>query len=453
MDVAFSPDNKRVATTSNDGTARIWDAETGNELVRLRFNFVSHKKGSIYESNLAFSPDGGMLATANSENTVGVWDVKTGEELFCLSNNGLIKSVAFSPDGKMIASASSDNTCRIFDIQKEEQSSPVCAISFGQDCSWITARIDGNTSVIRNVWAGKDLLRLNYNPENNIISFSPNGKRVAISNMVDVSIWNIENGKELLHLAATNNISYGEFVGFSFDGNMIAAYCTRHNKSYTTQDVEIWNTEKGKRVFDLKLPTLNPIGPWRQIIALSPDGKKAATAFGVLNSPKSDNLSIWDVETGKELVQLIFPGPVFNVAFSPDDTRIAVSCGSIAMILDASTWKIVSQLNHDALINHIAFSPDGNRVATASDDGSARIWNAETGVEIFRLEHANRVYDVVFSPDGTHVSTLAVNFTSKIWSLSSDDLICEACSRLTYNLTTMEWMKEYCGSCLGSTIK
>ena len=63
--VAFSPDGKRLATASVDQTAKVWDAESGKELLTLRGH-----SGSV--NKVAFSPDGKRLATANANGTVQV---------------------------------------------------------------------------------------------------------------------------------------------------------------------------------------------------------------------------------------------------------------------------------------------------------------------------------------------------------------------------------------------
>ena len=63
LQVKFSPDGKQLATTSNDGTAKLWDEKTGEELLTL----TGHT-GSVF--GLAFSPDGRFLVTSGWDGTV-----------------------------------------------------------------------------------------------------------------------------------------------------------------------------------------------------------------------------------------------------------------------------------------------------------------------------------------------------------------------------------------------
>ena len=80
--------------------------------------------------------------------------------------------------------------------------------------------------------------------------------------------------------------------------------------------------------------------------------------------------------------------------------------------------RMLSRLDHDGRVRAVVFSPDGTRVGTASVDGSARVFDAATGIELARLDHGGDVYGVVFSPDGTRVATAAGDGSARVFDLS-----------------------------------
>ena len=103
-----SPDGKRVVTASFDGTARIWNADSGQWLATL----TGHQ-GIVWDA--AFSPDGKRIVTASADNSVRVWDAITGEPLVVLTGStDWVFTAAFSPDGTHIVTASWDGNARMY---------------------------------------------------------------------------------------------------------------------------------------------------------------------------------------------------------------------------------------------------------------------------------------------------------------------------------------------------
>ncbi len=112
---AFSPDGDRIVTASSDNTAKVWDAQTGQEILTL----AGHA-GSV--SSAAFSPDGTRIVTASADNTAKVWDATDGQEILTLAGHSdSVRSAAFSPDGTLIVTASSDNTAKVWDATERHR--------------------------------------------------------------------------------------------------------------------------------------------------------------------------------------------------------------------------------------------------------------------------------------------------------------------------------------------
>jgi WD40 repeat protein len=120
--VAFSPDGKLLATASEDGTAKLWDTESG----RFKRTFL-HKEDSnrnapqVPLSGVTFSPDGEYLATTNVRGSVTVYNVSSGRIQYRLpKHSGAVNGAVFTPKGNRLITVSTDETAKVWDLAEEE---------------------------------------------------------------------------------------------------------------------------------------------------------------------------------------------------------------------------------------------------------------------------------------------------------------------------------------------
>ncbi|ABW29586.1 WD40 domain-containing protein [Acaryochloris marina] len=81
-------------------------------------------------------------------------------------------------------------------------------------------------------------------------------------------------------------------------------------------------------------------------------------------------------------------------------------------------WERNRLEGHAATVNSISFSPDGQSMATASRDGTARLWNLQGQTQTILTGHQGDVYNIAFSPDGQRLATASQDRTIRLWTRS-----------------------------------
>jgi eukaryotic-like serine/threonine-protein kinase len=409
--VAFSPDGERILTGSMDRTAKLWDAKTGKEILSL----VGHT-GPV--DSVVFSPDGKRILTGSRDRTAKLWDARTGKEIHSLKGHtGYVLSVAYSPDGKFILTGSEDKTAKVWDAEKGQEFLilkahiyGVSSVAFSPDGKRIlTGGGDGTTKV----WeAEKNQETLSLRGHRNLVesvAFSPDGKRIVTGSMDRTAkLWDAGTGREVLFLQGhTHGVSS---VAFSPDGKRILT-------GSLDKTAKVWDTETGQEILSLKGHTQGVSS-----VAFSPDGKR------ILTGSHDNTATVWDAKTGHPVFSFKgHTGYISSVAFSPDGKRILTGGGGEfgpgrlaqgeTTVWDAERGQeILSLEGHTGHVNGVAFSPDGKRILTGSMDKTAKVWNAETGQAILSLKgHTERVISVAFSPDGKRILTGSGDTTVKVW--------------------------------------
>ena len=143
---SYSPDGRKIVSTSADRTIKIWDANTGSCLQTLTGHTYNVRSAS-------YSPDGRKIVSASADNTIKIWDANTGKCLQTLKEHLYsVNSASFSPDGKNIVSASNDNTLKIWKTNRtkslntlRKHSHSVNSASFSIDGTKIVSASYDNT--------------------------------------------------------------------------------------------------------------------------------------------------------------------------------------------------------------------------------------------------------------------------------------------------------------------
>lgn len=407
---AFSPDGKRIVTASLDKTARVWDGSTG----RLSLELKGHTAGVW---NASFSPDGRRVLTASSDKTARIWDIATGQQILVLTGHtDRVWSASFSPDSRQVVTASFDKSVRIWDLgsgrevtKLEGHTGPVSSVKYSPDGLHIVTASFDHTARVWDARTGQQKILLSgHTDQLSSAAYSPDGTRIVTGSYDKSSrIWDAETGRQIMVLGG--QIARVNSAAFSPDGRQVAVGSYDGN-------VYVWDTSIGRE----RLKLAGHAGQvWSA--AYSPDGLRIVTAS------LDHTARIWDAITGESLLTLSgHANSVPSAIFSPDGHHVLTgSNDGTAVVWDSATGERVLAVKCPARVWLAAYSPDGRLVATASDDGTAQVWDAATGRQTNMLRgHAARVVFVGFSPDGRHIVTTSVDKTARIWdSLTGRNLM------------------------------
>ncbi|HEY3861368.1 MAG TPA: protein kinase [Verrucomicrobiae bacterium] len=292
----WSPDGRRILTASVDKTAMIWEARTGAALTKP----MEHAAGL---NDAAFSPDGRRIVTASLDGTAWLWDAESGRRLLAnpLKQGGWLASARFSPDGKRVVTASQDGSAGVWDsesgrsicvLRKENFGPPVVSAEFSADSKHVLTVSKNGSALVWDARTGE--LAVELGGEVTAAQFSPDGRRIVTISAATVRVWDAENGQPLadpMQLSGAANSAQ-----------------------------------------------------------FSPDGLRIVTA-------ETGGAQIWDAVSGQRLMENFYHGRYFP----PGEFRKSSDGAPVIGLI----WPV----------NSARFSPDGQRVVTTADDGCARIWD------------------------------------------------------------------------------
>jgi WD40 repeat protein/serine/threonine protein kinase len=116
-----------------------------------------------------------------------------------------------------------------------------------------------------------------------------------------------------------------------------------------------------------------------------------------------------DISSAQGIILELLTNPRFAAARTP-------AANSVFQDIRAADLQLAVLSGHGDIVFFAVYSPDGSRIVTASNDKTARIWDALTGAPLAVLSgHGGSVYNAAYSPDGAHIVTASTDKTARIW--------------------------------------
>ena len=448
--LVLSPDGTRLLAASADKTIRVHNVADGAA--------VSTFTSPVPLRSLAIDAGGRLLATSSDDGQIRIWDAKTGSlNETIVGAASPASALLFSSDAQQVIAAHGDKSLSVWPL--------ACRTMFPADPTKIhdlTATADGNHFVT----SGEDKIVKLWDKAGTLVrvfagsafplrsaAVRPDGAQVAAGgdpgqSQPQLWVWNAADAQLQFNVnlpAAISRVMY-------LDSQRIAVACT-------DQKVRVLKASDGKLLEEIALPPgstamacagesllaaaadnlIHRVQPALvQVIAAHEGGANAVvwSADGqALFSGGADKLvRQWDAVSGKPLRTLSgLSAASSSLAVAADGKSVLACCGD----QQVQIWELPAKpgdgdgeipptraLAHSAPVRSVALSRDGTRIVTGSDDGLVRVLEAKSGKEIERFAgHTGAVPTVATSGDGRVVISGGADRTARRFDASIEQMV------------------------------
>lgn len=319
--VAWSPDSKRVASASQDGSVHIWNSDGSG----IPFIYRGH---TATVRSLMWSPDGRRMVSASDDGTIQVWSANT---VVYKNLSESIWSIAWSPDGKQIASASEGGTVQIWNTDGSGQpfilknhAEKTCSVAWSPDGKRIaSASKDGTIRVGSVDGRGRSFVYRGHTDAVYAIAWSPDGTEIAsTSRDKTVHIWSVNSiSPRFIYKGHTDAVLA---VAWSPDSTRIVSSSRAREAG-----IHVWNADGSGQPFLYEDHDHYGWEIYITAVAWSPDGSRIASGTsGESSAPDAASrvVHVWNADgSGSSFIFKEHSSGVLSLAWSPDSAQIASS--------------------------------------------------------------------------------------------------------------------------------
>jgi len=300
LGVIHLPGGQRIMTCSDDGSLRVWNLESGEQIGN------DWRDGESGVFTMALSPGGNIIASGSRDGSMRFWDIDTGKVIIgWMAHTDTITSLCWSRDGGRVVTGSYDGTVRVWNLESRE--------------------------IILEI---KTRLRDNQRP---IAIYSADATMIATTSAQSLEIWDAKTGQLIKNLRGQGHWE-ASCLAWSADGSTLIA------GSYSW--IMTWNTTTWQQIHVLTGHT-----SLVEDIAISPNGRILASAS------QDYTARLWNLDNGQPIgLPLQHAAILYCVSFSADGKLLASGCGLIDCF-NAYTWDI-SAIVRDAGLDELLLNPN-----------------------------------------------------------------------------------------------
>jgi len=361
-------------------------------------------------NTILFSPDGQRFVTSSEDGSACVWNLKDGQKQYCVKHDKSVNYAVFSKDGKWLATSSEDGSARLWNaadgslFKRYDLGGPVWEIKFSPNSEWLVIAHDKGmkaVNLVNHLQKDRDVV---LPSAAYVLAFSPDGKWVGIgTDSGAVFIW--VTGSMYTNHGPTHSSEVLD-IGFTPDSQYLIS-------AGADSTARVADTKSGKEL------TVFHTGDWLEDIDISPNGGWFAGASD------DNNVWIWDYKnkTGESKMRLSHTGFVQKVKISPNGLWIAsTGFDQTLRIWDARSGSQMFQVDLGDVGAGLTFSPDGKYIVVGNRKGNVSIWDITAlSAQIGSIEFSEYVHDVKLSPDGQRL--FANSDDQKIWFLDLPNIL------------------------------